>query len=264
MKSQFTGVVAMPCNVLFDTTRLRGPLRSPTVTHHHMNTLGRPRLWLLGRGGRTLRQSGRIVRYWRSLLLRLLSKEFAVGVVRRLIGSGQLLALLYHRDLSFFIFAHLGSSLGPLFRASVARGRPMTPFNTQLVELMCIAVLSFLLCYLTLMIVKAVRPLIHEGRCRAGPFRWAPTTSLSPFLSASFLQRNSDRGRRFWGSIVVSTTGLLAMALLRSPKEMPGFMEVSVEVAEAIANNKPVVALESTIITHGELAEFRLNAIGYP
>ncbi|EER09035.1 conserved hypothetical protein, partial [Perkinsus marinus ATCC 50983] len=41
------------------------------------------------------------------------------------------------------------------------------------------------------------------------------------------------------------------MALLRSPKEMPDFMEVSVEVAEAITNNKPVVALESTIITHG-------------
>ncbi len=42
---------------------------------------------------------------------------------------------------------------------------------------------------------------------------------------------------------------------MKPPGPLPGILHVSEEVADAIATNKPVVALESTIYTHGALGD---------
>ncbi|KAF4753899.1 hypothetical protein FOZ63_002263, partial [Perkinsus olseni] len=112
-------------------------------------------------------------------VLRLLPKGTAVGVVRKLIASGQLTALPYHRDLNLLLaklgFEYSKSSLGPLLRASV--------------------------------------PWVEE---------------------------EEDTLR----DAVVFLRGVFT-------RQLPDFMDLSEEVAKALASNGPVVALESTIITHG-------------
>lgn len=71
----------------------------------------------------------------------------------------------------------------------------------------------------------------------------------------SFRHHNSPANRRAGHKIghIASSRALSTTAVHLSPPGLKAFLKVSDEVADAVATNKPVVALESTIYTHGAL-----------
>lgn len=86
-------------------------------------------------------------------------------------------------------------------------------------------------------------PTRPDQRALCQPFRWRRSTLLQGTVGTASSFRS------------------YATSKSAKPSALPGFLKVSEEVQDAVQTNKPVVALESTIYTHGALGDLGLEDI---